>query len=56
MLHEFGHTFGLPDFGNAPTLSGWPAIMSDTHKNKKITDEDIEQLRAIYRVHDSSDH
>ena len=37
-------------------LRGLPAIMDDTHANKMITAADIAQLRAIYAVHDSSDH
>ena len=55
MIHEFGHTFGLPDFGKDPSLDGLPAIMDNAH-NKTIMNEDIEQLRAIYRVHDSANH
>ena len=56
MIHEFGHTLGLPDFGTDPTLKNWPAVMEDTHSNMTITDEDIAQLRAIYAIHESSDH
>ena len=56
MIHEFGHTFGLPDFSNDSTLKYWPAVMEDIHKNKAITTEDKAQLRAIYALHDSSDH
>ena len=56
MIHEFGHTLGLPDFGNVPTLSNWPAVMDDLHANQMITGEDVAQLRAIYALHDSSDH
>ena len=55
MIHEFGHTLGLPNFGNDPTLKGLPAIMDST-ANKTIMDEDIAQLRAIYAVHDSASH
>ena len=56
MIHEFGHTFGLPDFGGHSSLKGLSAVMENPHTNKSITDEDIDQLRAIYAVHDSSDH
>ena len=58
MIHEFGHTSGLPDFyaDNTTGLRGLPAIMDDFHANKTITAEDIAQLRAIYAVHDASDH
>ena len=56
MIHEFGHTLGLPDFGTDPTLAGLPAIMSDPHTYRAITTEDLEQLRAIYLLHDSASH
>ena len=58
MIHEFGHTLGLPDFysDTITNLIGLPAVMDNQHTNKTITDEDIAQLRAIYAVHDSSDH
>ena len=51
MIHEFGHTSGLPDFyaDNTTGLRGLPAIMDDFHAN-------IAQLRAIYAVHDSASH
>ena len=55
MIHEFGHTFGLPDFGNDATLKGLSAIMDST-ENETIMDEDIAQLRAIYAIHDSASH
>ena len=55
-IHEFGHTLGLPDFYDHPTLMNLPAVMDDPHTNMTITDEDIAQLSAIYAVHDSSDH
>ena len=55
MLHEFGHALGLHDFYEEPTLNGLLAIM-DSVANKTITAEDLAQLRAIYAVHDSSDH
>lgn len=56
LIHEFGHTLGLPDFSADHTLMNLRAVMENPHKNKTITDEDIAQLRAIYAVHDSSDH
>jgi predicted Zn-dependent protease len=56
MIHEFGHTLGLSDFGNDPTLKSLTAIMENFHANKTITAEDIAQLRAIYAVHDSAGH
>ena len=56
MIHEFGHTLGLPDFYDHPTLMNLPAVMDDPHTNMTITDEDLAQLGAIYAVHDSSDH
>ena len=60
MLHEFGHTLGLHDFGTVDfSLGRFPAtiaIMYDLHNNRMITAEDVEQLRAIYRVHDSASH
>jgi len=56
MIHEFGHTFGILDFGNDPTLKNVPAVMENPHKNRTITDEDIEQLRAIYALHESINH
>ena len=58
MIHEFGHTFGLPDFYNDDTtgLKDLPAVMDNEHDHPTITTEDIEQLRAIYAVHDSASH
>ena len=58
MIHEFGHTLGLPDFcADAKTgLKGLTAVVDDFHANKTIPDEDIAQLRAIYAVHDSAGH
>ena len=58
MLHEFGHTLGLPDFYNdhKTGLMGLPAVMDSHHNNMAITDEDIAQLWAIYAVHDSASH
>ena len=56
MIHEFGHTLGLSDFGNDPTLKNLNAIMENFHANKTITAEDLAQLRAIYAIHNSSSH
>ena len=63
MIHEFGHTFGLPDFGDVPSLDGLLAIMDDAHNITimeediiTIMEEDIKQLRAIYRIHNSTNH
>ena len=56
MIHEFGHTLGLSDFGNDPTLKSLAAIMENFHVNKTITVEDLAQLRAIYAIHDSASH
>ena len=63
MLHEFGHTLGLPDFyiirplADHPAtnydvgLHGETAIMKYPWDAMHIRDEDIEQLDAIYRLH-----
>ena len=57
MLHEFGHTLGLPDFYSDSTaknvLKLKDALM---HSGTAIHAEDIAQLEAIYAVHDSIDH
>ena len=51
MIHEFGHTLGLPDFpGDTTGLASLPAIMNMSYE---IEDEDIEQLKAIYLLHNS---
>ena len=44
MLHEFGHTLGLHDSYNDPTMDDLDAVMNTSY-------EDIEQLRAIYLLH-----
>ncbi len=49
LIHEFGHTFGLPHFGGA-------SVMTDFHIYPAITPEDEAQLHAIYLRHDSADH
>ena len=60
MVHEFGHTLGLPDFygpmGQAAGLNGLRANMDDPYKHQTPTSQDIAQLRAIYAVHESNDH
>ena len=49
MLHEFGHTLGLPDFYVDTTgLSTLKAIMNMSFV---IEDQDIAQLEAIYLLH-----
>ena len=49
MLHEFGHTLGLPDFYSDTTgLEGLDAVMNTSNE---IQDEDIAQLEAIYLHH-----
>ena len=57
MVHEFGHTLGMPDFyaDNTTGLNGLPAVMDNHHNNMAITVEDIAQLDAIYRRHSSHD-
>ena len=50
MLHEFGHTLGLPDFYNDKTgLMRYSDAVMDT--GLEIHEEDINQLRAIYVLH-----
>ncbi len=56
LIHEFGHTFGLPDFENYTSLKYEFAVMNNFHKYPTIRIEDISQLSAIYAVHDSTDH
>ena len=59
MLHEFGHTLGLPDFyigggytNHDPNLAGEPAIMNlPWEVGGHIQQTDREQLDAIYRTH-----
>ena len=48
MLHEFGHTLGLPDFYADTTMDHLDAVMNTSDG---IKHEDIEQLRAIYFLH-----
>ncbi len=56
MLHEFGHTLGLHDFYDDPTMDQLDAVMNDPYTNKTPTAEDIAQLKAMYALHDSSPH
>ena len=50
MLHEFGHTLGLPDFYDDKTgLMTYSDAVMDT--GLEIHEEDINQLRAIYFTH-----
>ena len=57
MIHEFGHTFGLPDFyADTTGLQGLPAVMDNPYTNQTPTIEDIEQLRAMYALHEPTDH
>ena len=54
MLHEFGHTLGLPDFYEDTTgLQNVVAIMNEHWVAQDIKDEDLEQLKAIYILHTS---
>ena len=50
ILHEFGHTLGLPDYYNDASMRDLVAVM-DT--NNEIMPDDTEQLRAIYHRHNS---
>ena len=57
MIHEFGHTIGLPDFyGDKTGLDRLPAVMYDPYTHRTPNDEDIAQLRAIYAIHESTFH
>ena len=56
MVHELGHTLGLPDFYKSTSLFGTMGIMNATTKESVITGEDQAQLRAIYNQHNSSSH
>ena len=51
MLHELGHALGLPDF-YADDKTGLKGLSDAVmHTGYEIRDEDIEQLRAIYLLH-----
>ena len=63
MIHEFGHTLGLPDFKDEDSFKSFEhlsevqnAIMFSPDAQMGITDEDIEQLKAIYALHESASH
>ena len=63
MIHEFGHTLGLPDFKDEDSFENFEhlpevqnAIMFSADAQMGITDEDIEQLKAIYALHESASH
>ena len=49
MLHEYGHTLGLDDYYDDDSMDHLVAMMNIS---LDITDEDIEQLRAIYIRHE----
>ena len=50
MLHELGHTLGLPEFYN-DDATGLKDKLGVMNKSFGILDEDIKQLRAIYLLH-----
>ena len=59
-IHEFGHTLGLPDFYAhtewglftiAPRLDGLSGETAIMNTHDTVTDSDIAQLDAIYRLH-----
>ena len=56
MMHEFGHTFGLHDFYDDTTMDHLAAVMNDPYTNKTPTAEDIAQLRAMYALHEPTEH
>ena len=63
MIHEFGHTLGLPDFEDNDSFRAFEhllavknAIMFSPDAQMGITDEDIKQLKAIYALHESASH
>ena len=57
--HEFGHTLGLPDFyahtewgfSVGPRMDGLSGETAIMNRYNTITDSDIAQLDAIYRLH-----
>ncbi len=51
VLHEFGHTLGLPDFYGDTKTDLDNLIDAVMHTGYEIHEEDIEQLRAIYLLH-----
>ncbi len=50
MVHEFGHTLGLHDFYDDKKMDHSNPVMNTSYE---ISDEDIEQLEAMYFHHDS---
>ena len=46
MLHEFGHTLGLPDF---PQHIRHLGVMKNNHTYKNITSDDLDYLKRIYQ-------
>ena len=46
VVHEFGHTLGLPDFWKFPELESIVAVM---YENVRITPADLDLLDDIYR-------
>ena len=57
MVHEFGHTLGLPDF-YTDEKSGLKGLTDAVMHTSRLTihAEDINQLRAIYFGHTKHDH
>ena len=53
MIHEFGHTLGMPDFYNDDKygLKKVKDAVMNVPSVGRVTDEDLKQLNAIYRYH-----
>ena len=53
MIHEFGHTLGMPDFYNDDQhgLNTVTDAVMNVPSVGRVTDEDLKQLHAIYRHH-----
>ena len=57
MLHELGHTLGLPDFYSDLETELIELPHALMHRmGAQIHEEDIKQLKAIYLLHDSASH